>query len=297
ERGDDSTTGQAHAPPVRPDRVTLLEREAGPAAAGRLGVGIVDPERGADEVVDEIDLRAGQVSERDLIDQYHRLITADKHVVRRLFAVHVKFVLETRAAAALDAQAQHRPGRFAAENLADAPRRPLRNSHAVHRHPTVWHDCQRARPIVKCADGPGQSQGRSQWWSKHRACARPTRRIRGKAGGGAAWSRGARPATISEGTAIASSIRPPSAAWRTRHRSSSFTRATTSAPGSPIPLRSPRSPARSPVPLALTRTSPRRSRSPTISVIRHSATPGSVPLTAALPKSAASTTTPRRCAQ
>src|SRR5436190_17920220 len=43
-------------------------REAGPAAArgGRLRV--VDAERGADQVVDEIDLGTGQIAERHLVD-------------------------------------------------------------------------------------------------------------------------------------------------------------------------------------------------------------------------------------
>ena len=44
-------------------------REAGAAAAGSGGLRIVDAERGADQVVDEVDLGAGQIVERDRVDQ------------------------------------------------------------------------------------------------------------------------------------------------------------------------------------------------------------------------------------
>ena len=43
------------------------DRKAGPAAAGGGGVGIGDLERGADQVVDEIDLGAFHVAQRDRV--------------------------------------------------------------------------------------------------------------------------------------------------------------------------------------------------------------------------------------
>ena len=50
-------------------RSNRSEREAGAAAAGGVGLRVLDLERGADQVVDEIDFRARHVIDRDGIDQ------------------------------------------------------------------------------------------------------------------------------------------------------------------------------------------------------------------------------------
>src|SRR6185437_8231680 len=85
-----------------------LQREAGAAAAGRLGLRIVDLERSADQIVDIIDLGAGKETERNLVDQHGRAVARQHDVVVGLGAFDVELVLEAGAAAALYADAQHR---------------------------------------------------------------------------------------------------------------------------------------------------------------------------------------------
>src|SRR5262245_64069779 len=63
---------------------TQSNREAGAAAAGGGRLRVVDLERGADQVVHEIDLGAGKIAERNLVDQHGRAVTRDHHVVGRL---------------------------------------------------------------------------------------------------------------------------------------------------------------------------------------------------------------------
>src|SRR5713226_5521141 len=106
-------------------RAGILDREARAAAAGRGGIGIGDLERGADQVIDEIDLRAFHVAQRDRVDQHGGAVARDHEIVWRLALLHVEPVLEPGAAAALDADAEHGAGGLGGENLADASRCPL----------------------------------------------------------------------------------------------------------------------------------------------------------------------------
>src|SRR4051812_1252855 len=53
------------------------DREARPAPAGRDRVRVLDLERLADEVVDEIDHRAVHVLQRDLVDEDGRAVALD----------------------------------------------------------------------------------------------------------------------------------------------------------------------------------------------------------------------------
>ena len=85
---------------TRPGRQRSLQRKARAAAAGGLGLRIVDLERGADQVVDEVDLGAGQVLQRHRIDQHGDAVAGDDDVVVGLVAVDVELVLEAGAAAA-----------------------------------------------------------------------------------------------------------------------------------------------------------------------------------------------------
>src|SRR5215471_12472940 len=75
--------------------MTNSNREAGAAAARGGGVRVRHLERRA--------------------DQYHGAVAADLDVVFGLGAFDVEFVLKARAAAALDAHAQHGAGRLAFE--------------------------------------------------------------------------------------------------------------------------------------------------------------------------------------
>src|SRR5262249_32785401 len=100
-------------------RMRKSDREARAAAARGRGVGIVDAERGADQVVDEIDFRARQKRHRRWIDQHHRMIALDHQIVLGLRALDVELVLEAGAAAALDRDAQHGAIALVLEDLAD----------------------------------------------------------------------------------------------------------------------------------------------------------------------------------
>ncbi len=111
--------------------------------------------------------------------------------------------------------------------------------------------------------------------STHNSARALRRRPRPDAAAGFIPSRRAPRATISAAIATASSIPPPSGASATRRRSSSITRATITAPGSPIRWRSCRSRARWRARSGSTRTWPRRRRSRTISAIRPSGMPAS----------------------
>src|SRR5688572_32992929 len=88
----------------------LADREGTAAAAGGLGVWIADLERGADQVLDEIDLRARQQVERGLVDHQLHAVAGEYVVVNLGVVVEREAVLEARAPAARDAEAQHQAG-------------------------------------------------------------------------------------------------------------------------------------------------------------------------------------------
>src|SRR6185312_9702144 len=75
------------------------EREAGAAAAGGFGLRVLDLESGADQVVDEVDFRAGQILHRDRVDQHDGASALDGEIVGRARALHIELVLEAGAAA------------------------------------------------------------------------------------------------------------------------------------------------------------------------------------------------------
>ena len=134
-------------------RRNRLQREAGAAAAGSFRLRIFHLERGADQVVDEVDLRAGHVVHRHRIDQHHRAVTADDEIVGRLRTLHVELVLKARAATAFDADAQHGSGRLTLEDFADPSCCPLADRNA-RAHPCAFSGrsyWQMAQRIVKCA--------------------------------------------------------------------------------------------------------------------------------------------------
>src|SRR5262245_51851842 len=89
-----------------------LHAERRPAAAGRLGVGVLDREPAARDVVDEVDLGAAQVARADRIHEQLHAVRLDDRIGRRVplaLVVH-EAVLETRAAAALDEHPEARLG-------------------------------------------------------------------------------------------------------------------------------------------------------------------------------------------
>src|ERR1700687_1534676 len=72
----------------------VLKGEARAATAGRRSLRIVDLERRADQIVDEVDLAAGHVIERDRIDQHRGAALLDDDVVVSPVTFGVEFVLE-----------------------------------------------------------------------------------------------------------------------------------------------------------------------------------------------------------
>src|SRR5258707_3948281 len=113
-----------------PKEPTMSDRKAGAAAAGRGGIGVDHAERGADQVVDEINLGARQKRHRGGIDQHHRIVALNHQVILGLRALDVELVLKAGAAAALDADAQHRTLALGLEDLPDTAGRSLADDHA-----------------------------------------------------------------------------------------------------------------------------------------------------------------------
>src|SRR5260370_19085071 len=103
----------------------LLNREVGAAAAGGGGVGIDDAERGADQIIDEIDLGSRQERHRGRVDQHYGAVAFDHKIVLGLGMFHVEFVLEAGTAATLDRNAQLGAFTLLTENLPDAAGGPL----------------------------------------------------------------------------------------------------------------------------------------------------------------------------
>ena len=100
----EATSGITLTPPRISLRSSGLQdfsdRKAGPAAARRGGIRIDHAERGADQVVDEIDFGAGEERYRGRIDQHHRAFAGDHEVILGPGVVDIEFVLEAGAAAA-----------------------------------------------------------------------------------------------------------------------------------------------------------------------------------------------------
>ena len=136
------------APSAFGAELSELKREAGAAAARRLGLRVFHLERGADQIVHEIDFRSGHVVDRDRVDQNGGAIAVDHKVVGGFGPVDIELVLEARTSAAFDADAQHGSARLTFEDFADASCRPFADRDArVHRLPF------RAYPIGRWPNG------------------------------------------------------------------------------------------------------------------------------------------------
>ena len=119
-----STRGERHRQPRRPLRkrgrspdskgrlgkvnvpLVLSGRERRPAAAGRGGVRVADDELRALEVFAVVDLGAGEVLERERVDQQRHALVREFRVAVLDLLVEREAVLEARAAAAGDEHAQ-----------------------------------------------------------------------------------------------------------------------------------------------------------------------------------------------
>ena len=95
--------------------------EADAAAAGGDRVGVLDLESLTHQVIDEIEFGAAQHLQRDRVDDNAHAVAADNEVVIGPLGVDVEGVLEARAAAALDRNAQ-RCARRSGEHLRQAAR-------------------------------------------------------------------------------------------------------------------------------------------------------------------------------
>ena len=89
-------------------RLPVLDRKADPAAAGGDRVRVLDLERLAHQVVDEVELGPLQHLERDRVDDHGRPVAGGDEIVVRAGFVDVERILEARAAAALDRNPQRR---------------------------------------------------------------------------------------------------------------------------------------------------------------------------------------------
>ena len=117
------TRASASTPSIERAAALASDREADAAAAGGDRVGVLDLERLAHQVVDEIELRAAHHLQRDRVDDDARRRRASRrNRRRRAVRVDVEGVLEARAAAALDRDAQRRAG-SAASTFLQAARR------------------------------------------------------------------------------------------------------------------------------------------------------------------------------
>jgi len=98
----------------------VRDRKAGPAAAGRDRVGILDLERLADQIVDIIDLGAAHEFEAERVDQDRRVVLGkDEIVIGRGLLDELVFVLEPRAAASRHHDATNCARRLFGQHAAD----------------------------------------------------------------------------------------------------------------------------------------------------------------------------------
>src|SRR3954452_7571318 len=118
------------------------DRKAGPAAARRGGIRIDHPERGADQVVDEIDLGARQERHRGGIDQHYGALARNHQIILGLRALDVELVLEAGAAATLDTDAQHGAVALGFQDFPDAAGRPLADGDVCLCHNPTPNPCR-----------------------------------------------------------------------------------------------------------------------------------------------------------
>ncbi len=97
------------------------DRETRTAAARCRGVGILDPERLADEIVDEIDLRTPHIDDGDGIDHNGGAVLLDHEIVVIAAFIEGERILETRTPAAIDGNSQVVLPWLGMEDFADAP--------------------------------------------------------------------------------------------------------------------------------------------------------------------------------
>ena len=72
-------------------------REAGSATAGRRRLGVLDAERCADQVIDEIHLRAGHIGNRDIVDGDAGTVAHDDDIAALRRLDQIELVLEAGA--------------------------------------------------------------------------------------------------------------------------------------------------------------------------------------------------------
>ena len=125
-------------PHSRGEEKPQSDREARPAAAGGGGVGIVDLEGGADQLVDIVDLRTVQEGQGGFVDHDFRAVTLDQLIVFAHIGIEGECVGEAGAAAAFHAHAQQRSRRLAGEDGVDLSGRGGREGHIGCHGKTRW---------------------------------------------------------------------------------------------------------------------------------------------------------------
>mmetsp|Transcript_14446 Transcript_14446/g.50243 ORF Transcript_14446/g.50243 Transcript_14446/m.50243 type:complete len:226 (+) Transcript_14446:90-767(+) len=142
--GLSSLSHMSHAPlHQRLQRVFCDEAHAAPAPTLRVRV-VRDHERGANELLDEVDRRAAHEVEAQLVHQHaDALARKDGVVGRHVLLCDVEHVLKPAAAAVLDAHAQLQVLTGAFPQLLHAAHRRLRDDEVVEVH--VRHRRRRRR--------------------------------------------------------------------------------------------------------------------------------------------------------
>src|SRR5215469_3969247 len=118
------------------------DRETRAAAAGRRRVRIVDPESGADQVVNKVQFRTFQEVERHGINEHGSAVPLDDDVVVGARVVECETVLKPRAPAASDRDPQHRLAILRRKNFRDSAGGAWR-----HREESGFLDVHRRVPV------------------------------------------------------------------------------------------------------------------------------------------------------
>src|SRR6185437_15519340 len=135
---------------------SALDGKTGAAAAGRSGVGIVDLEGLADQIVGEIDLGPGQEIQRHGIDQDPGAALLDEQIVVHPRLVQGEIILKAGTAAPGHRQAQHRALAFIGQDRGD----PLGGAGGNGDRQGHWGTLGRAyhRPYVMLAMSSAKGQ-------------------------------------------------------------------------------------------------------------------------------------------
>jgi hypothetical protein len=119
---------------------------------------VADLEGLANDVIDEVDLGAVHIGQRDLVDQHRRAVLLDHEIVLGAGCVEIEAILETGTPAARNRDTQGRAARFLRKDAGDALRGAVGqgdierfSGHGLL--PKIGVPCRCPNPIVRNAIG------------------------------------------------------------------------------------------------------------------------------------------------